>query len=513
LVRLDHTINYIDTNAFVDIGTYQSDTKCQMSKNVKKYTYVRHPKYIFYGLTATGLFFLSTLFALREGIGIVESSVANIIYSLPSFFTPVGLVFYILGSAAVAVLASIVLLFVRRADAAIRVFFATVVAYGLTTYFQNLIERPITDELIPNISNRIDVISYGFPTLYAAVSVAAWLTIGLYLPLKYRRWLTVLLFLVGISGMYLGINLPLDIVGGWTVGLFAYSVTALAFGSIYHVIRPEKLVRKLKAAGLNGVKLKPASVDARGSVPFFGEYEGGKIFVKVFNKDNNTADWLFKLLRRLQYRRLEDEVPSLTPKRAIEHEAYLTMLAKHTAEVRAPEVIGIFKVASNNYALVMKRIDAEGLNNLDTKFITDSVLDLTWQQILRLHEHRIIHKDLRAANVMIEKNTSLPWIIDFGFSECAVDPKAFYKDNVEFIASSATKIGAARAVAAALRALGEDGVSKLIPYMQYPVLSGATTTDVKAQKGLLEEIKQEMIDVSNPDDEQIKKAKLRRIRA
>jgi undecaprenyl-diphosphatase len=213
-------------------------------------------------------------------------------------------------------------------------------------------------------------------------------------------------------------------------------------GSPVRRISADFLAKKIRNQGLEDLTLKPASVDARGSVPFFGEAKGKKVFVKVFNQDNNAADWLFKLVRRIQYRRLEDEVPSLTPKRAIEHEAYLTMLAKYNAKARVPEVLGIYRVGANSYAMATEMIDSTGLDKMELKDISDKTLDDIWVQIKRLHQHNIIHKDLRAANVMVQSRTGMPWIIDFGFSECAVQPKSFYKDNVEFIASSATKVRA-----------------------------------------------------------------------
>jgi tRNA A-37 threonylcarbamoyl transferase component Bud32 len=423
----------------------------------------------------------------------------------------ISVIIIALGVLIIPVTLTVLYLFKRRADVSVRVVLSVLSASIIAEACSAWIERTASIDFLNQLT-RLSVLPIDtFPASYSAISAAVTLTVSVYIPRAYRKWAILTFMLVGAAQLHLGISLPLDVIGGWLVGLFCYSFIALALGSRYAPVNPSRLARKLQEGGLKGAQVKPASVDARGSVPFFGKYEDGDIFVKVFNQDNNAADWLFKIIRRLQYRRLEDEVPSLTPKRAIEHEAYLTMLATHNAKVRVPELLGIYKVDTNMYAMATRRLQATGLDKIDGKKITDKMLDGVWQQINKLHKHHIIHKDLRAANVMIEDSTSLPWLIDFGFSECAVNKRSNYKDNVEFIASSATKVGAKKAVAAAVRALGPQVIEESIPYMQYAALSGASTTDLKKDGNLLDEIKKEMNNAINAKPGDIKKANLHRV--
>lgn len=454
--------------------------------------YIRNPLYIFFTLGSFIVFLVTALFARNDSIGPLENALFEIFYRLPSFFTPFAIAITLLGAVAVPLLISVWFVVRRRADIALRISGASVLAFATSQLISSLIQRPQPSQAISGVVERASLPITSFPSSYAAVAIAAGLMLAVYLPRNYRKWVTIAFLSSGCAQIYLGQSLPLDIVAGWLIGIFAYSATLLALGSRYSPVETKKLARILSENGLKNTKLKPAAVDARGSVPFFGSYDGGDIFVKVFNQDNNAADWLFKMIRRLQYRRLEDEVPSLTPKRAIEHEAYLTMLATHKAKVRVPEFLGIFKVGSNSYAMVLRRLSAEGLDSIAAKKVTDDILGEVWKQILLLHKNGIIHKDLRCANVMIETQTKLPWLIDFGFSEAAMNHRSFYKDNVEFIASSATKVGPKRAVSAALKALGKAGLADALPYMQYAALSGATTTALKQKPGLIDEIRAEM---------------------
>lgn len=474
-------------------------------------TYARNPMYVFYAVGGLLIFLLSLLLVQGPGVGTLETTIFDLFYRLPDQLSPLFVSILILGSAGLAFVSCVVSLTRRRHDIALRILAASTLAYFVSQLLSTWIGRSQSDYSLIGVISRVHIVSSGFPAALVAVATATGLTISLYTARSNRRWLTYNSILVAISGLYLALYLPLDAVGGYSVGLFCFSIVSLGFGSVYHPISIKKLTRALQKGGMKNLVLKPASVDARGSVPFFGSYENGPVFVKVFNQDNNAADWLFKLLRRLQYRRLEDEVPSLTPKRTIEHEAYITMLAKSSAGVRAPQVIGVFKVSHNSYAMATELIRSDGLDKLKRKDITDKMLLETWKQIMQLHKGRIIHKDLRAANVMIEKATRLPWIIDFGFSESAIQEKSFYKDNVEFIASSATKVGAQRAVVAAHRSLGSKSIKEALPYMQYAALSGATTTDMKKKPRLLIEVRNMMANVSGANQQESKKAKLSRI--
>lgn len=473
--------------------------------------YDRNPVYVFFLLGCIPTFWILSLMARRPNVSPTESSLFHLFYNLPNLvgniLAPVAL--------AISILAIISALFLpllyKRGDISARVALATILAYVISSSLQELVSRARPDQLISGVSPSIDVSGFGFPSSQAAVLIVASLVMAVYAARRYRKWLVYSALLVSSGGVILGVSMPLDVIAGWVVGFFCYSLTLLAIGSPSRKISAEELSQKLIEGGMGDVSLEPASVDARGSVPFFGINNGEDVFVKVFNQDNNAADWLFKLVRRIQYKRLEDEVPSLSPKRAIEHEAYLTMLAKYKAGARVPEVIGIYKVAANSYAMATERINAKGLDKVSPEEISDRILDLVWEQIAKLHGYNIIHKDLRAANVMVENKTGLPWLIDFGFSECAVARSAHYKDNVEFIASSATKVGAKRAVAAAKRAIGHELLAKALPYMQYAALSGATTTDLKNNKGLLEQLRKEIALAIKAGPNKIAKAKITRV--
>jgi undecaprenyl-diphosphatase len=73
-------------------------------------------------------------------------------------------------------------------------------------------------------------IGFGYPSGHSAVSAA--LAFGLlpYLPARYRWWILVVPLTVGFARVYVGAHLPLDIVGGWAIGIACAFAVHLAVG-------------------------------------------------------------------------------------------------------------------------------------------------------------------------------------------------------------------------------------------------------------------------------------------
>ncbi len=67
----------------------------------------------------------------------------------------------------------------------------------------------------------------------------------------------------------------------------------------------------------------------------------------------------------------------------------------------------------------------------------------------------IAHRDLRLANIFLADD-GVVWMIDFGFSEVAASDLLLRNDLAELVASSSLQIGAERATALALAAMGPD---------------------------------------------------------
>jgi undecaprenyl-diphosphatase len=151
-------------------------------------------------------------------------------------------------------------------------------------------------------------------------------------------------------------------------------------------------------------------------------------------------------------------------------------------------VAGFASAHPNGFVLVYEAIRGRSLDELETAEMTDHVLDQAWAQLAELRRHRIAHRDLRLANVFLGDDDEL-FLIDFGFSELAAEDLLLQTDIAELLASSTAVVGVERAVAAAVRGVGAAVVSDAAVRLVPSRLSGATRTAMKANPGLLDELR------------------------
>lgn len=250
------------------------------------------------------------------------------------------------------------------------------------------------------------------------------------------------------------------------------------------------VISTLKLGGIKVKKLLHAHVDARGSSPLIVETSDQKrFFVKLVNNEHRNADLLFKLWRYFTLREVEDEAPFTTAKHLVEHEAYMYNQAL-SAGVRVPKIQLAAPVTSNAAVLVSSEIKGLTLDKYD-QAISYPVLLQVWEEIQNLQKARIVHRDLRAANILIDSQRK-PWIIDFSFAESAASDRGLIVDIVEMMASLSLFVPSKEIVRSGIDILGRKSVGATLPYIQLAVLSSVTRRKLKSKKYLLEELRTEV---------------------
>ena len=137
---------------------------------------------------------------------------------------------------------------------------------------------------------------------------------------------------------------------------------------------------------------------------------------------------LFRVYRWANRRDLGDERPFSSLRRGVEHEA-LVALAARDLGVRTPRLVAFATAEPNAFVLAYEAIEGRSLDRLEPDEVTDAVLVAIWEQVGRLREHRIAHRDLRLANVFLASDGAV-WLIDFGFSELAASSLLLTTDAV-----------------------------------------------------------------------------------
>ena len=324
---------------------------------------------------------------------------------------------------------------------------------------------------------------------YAATVTAA-LTVAN--PLMARRWRKVAwasLWVAVILRLAIGSNLPADLIIALGIGWAIGSAILLLFGAPNRAPTGPQIVDALRRSSLDPVELQSASVDARGSTPYFVlTTDGNRLFLKALSTDERSSDLMFRAYRKLLLKNIGDEPAFSTLRRAVEHEALVSMAAERSG-VRTPTLQAGARMGDDQYSmfLAFDALDGRSLDSVSDDEITDDILRSIWEQVDILRSRHIAHRDLRLANVFLDDDGDT-WIIDFGFSELAASETLLDTDIAELTISSSLKVGAPRAVQTAVEVVGRQAVCGAAPRMQPLALSGATRKSLKQVDGLHDEI-------------------------
>lgn len=473
----------------------------KMHKTFKKAaTYLgkqrRDPRYVFTIIGGTVIFAICFLQVKAAGLfDSFERPIFNFFNSLPSGLYDLMYAITQLGSlASLIVFCSFAWYKVSR-RAAITVAGAGVTAWFLAKVAKVLAHRGRPGELLPHIHlfSGEHFGGYGFPSGHSTLSAACVAVLYYQVPRKYRKYLLLTVLLVGISRIYLGAHFPLDVVGGWALGALIGALTVTIFGVSNRGVSAVRLKSHLNKQGMDIRSLQFADVDARGSRPFFMEsHDGKQYFGKIFGKQEHAADWLFKIFRFFRYKNLQAEEPHMSSRRNVEIEAFAMLWAKQ-AGVRVTRIANIFQYGSA-WVSIQERLNAKPLS--EHKRLLQKSIEDTWLQVRKMHAAKIAHRDLRAANIMIDKQGKA-FIIDFGFAEIAASKQRLSMDRAELLMSMALTVGVERTVKAARKVIKPRDLKEALPYLQRAVFSGATTKGLKDNKSLLTDLKEQLKDELN----------------
>lgn len=167
------------------------------------------------------LFFSSMLLASSQNFYSWEESWLKAIYNLPGFFTPAFQVVTLLGSVWGVLATLLFLKWRKKPKLALTEVVAVAAAYLLSLVFKILISRPRPAEVIEGIAARevFSGLSFGFPSAHAAISTVLALTVLPALPGKWKWLVPLWIVLVALSRLHLGVHVPLDVIGGFGLGL------------------------------------------------------------------------------------------------------------------------------------------------------------------------------------------------------------------------------------------------------------------------------------------------------
>ena len=175
-------------------------------------------------LLALALFALATLLSRELTISSAEESIFLFIYNLPDWLNPLFYIITQFGSIYVFFVLLAFYVFKKHYHIVIRLLLTGTLAYLLAGFAKGLVGRERPAELLNNIVTFDIIQGPGFPSGHVALATALAFTIGHVLPRKYHWLPAVWIIGVALSRIYLGVHLPLDIVGGFAIGWFSYAL-------------------------------------------------------------------------------------------------------------------------------------------------------------------------------------------------------------------------------------------------------------------------------------------------
>jgi len=395
----------------------------------------------------------------------------------------------------------------RRVALVLTVLVAAVVALLAAVVLDALVGDAVRDALRADgvaVPDGLDA----FPAMVLTVQVAVVLSATAYLTRPARRLVRPLIGLAALaavaSGDALGVAALAALVLGWGSAAVAHLAVTSPAGT-------PSLADVHEACERLGVPVTGLHVEADqdwGEVRLGAiDGDGRAVRITVIGRDATDAGLLAKAWRVVWYR---DSGPPLTLTRAqqVEHRAFLLLLAER-AGVAVPEVVAL-GVAGESGSALLVTADPTGrsLDECTADSCTDGDLDALWSAVRRLHAAQLAHGDLVGRHLLFTADGDAA-LRDVDRMSAAAPPERLRIDRAQLLLATGDVVGVDRAVAAADRAIGADGLAELLPLLQPGVLGSRITRSLDQPKELSAALTVAVVETTGA--EAVEPAELRRV--
>jgi uncharacterized membrane protein YbhN (UPF0104 family) len=276
------------------------------------------------------------------------------------------------------------------------------------------------------------------------------------------------------------------------------------------------------AEALRGVGLPVASIrrvwDSAAETRQYaaGLRGGGELDVTVLDRDQQAADLLYRLYRRVRLKTQVSRSAPLTVERAMERRALLTY-ATQDAGVLTPRLRAVIRVGPEAAVLANDSHQGTTLAELarQDQAPTDDQLGHIWDAVLRLHSHRVTHRVLTADRILLlpasgdgsaEADGIGPqhpgawqaWdgagvmLLDPGNGDVAASDLQLRLDLAQLLAELALLVGPDRAARSARGKLSNTELAAIAPLLQPVVLSRSTRAAAGRHEDVLPALRKQL---------------------
>jgi glycosyltransferase 2 family protein len=256
--------------------------------------------------------------------------------------------------------------------------------------------------------------------------------------------------------------------------------------------------------------------DARAENRQYAAVDGDRerLDVTVFDRDQQAADFLYRLYRRLRVTSQASRSVPVTVSRAVERRA-LMAYAVEDAGVPTPKLLAALRVGPEAAAIATRHCTGTTLAELPYP-PSDELLGRVWNAVLQLHKHRVTHRSLTPDHILVTGagRTGTVMLLDPGDGDVAASDLQIRLDLAQLTAATALLAGPERATALARQKLGQAMATNLVPLLQPVVLHRSTRAALRRRKDVLPALRKGLIGTApepGPELEQLERIKPRSV--
>jgi uncharacterized membrane protein YbhN (UPF0104 family) len=327
-----------------------------------------------------------------------------------------------------------------------------------------------------------------FPTLGVALGTAGLLAASGYLTRPAQRVALGSVLFAAAAAVVLVEGLPVGVLGGLALGGATAALARFALGSPAATPSVEEIRRSLQDLGVDVTRLALDPDQIWGESRFIATASDDEdLEVAVIGRDATDARLVAKAWRFVWYKD-SGPAPALTRRMQVQHRAFVLLLAER-AGARVTDLVAAGIAGGRDDALLVTR-DPGGcrLGAADPSRVSDDVLDDAWANLVRLHDARLAHNRLGANTVaLLDDGTTV--LLDLSRTSAPAPVEHLQRDDVGLLAATAVLVGTERALAAAARAVGTEGIESLLPLLQPSVVSRGSSDTRAVDKQALADLR------------------------
>jgi glycosyltransferase 2 family protein len=295
------------------------------------------------------------------------------------------------------------------------------------------------------------------------------------------------------------------------LGIACGSGLRYALGSATARPSAAQIAEALRGVGVPVTKMRRIWDSAAETRTYAGTLrDGADLDVTVLDRDQQAADLLYRLYRRVRVRTQVSRSAPLTVERAVERRALLTY-ATLDAGVLTPRLRALIRVGPEAAVIATDGHGGTALADL-AQPPTDAQLGRVWDAVLRLHVRRVTHRALNADHIVLERSHGADGtdgtdgtnviLLDPGSGDVAASDLQLRLDLAQLAAGLALLVGPDRAAESARAKLSKAELAAVAPLLQPVALHRSTRAALRHRPEVLPALRKRLL-AAAPDTDTV----------